>query len=139
VSNLLHAPGAEYSLRPDPWIFGSRRSLLLEVLALRQQTAVLKANHPGTAYSSGVFWLVLRRFWLGWKQALVIMQPEMVIRHTVGADCVPVFGQKGFLWSAWLGNRTIHNSFREAQQLLNSKIEQRDYGRFSRAAVMSLN
>jgi hypothetical protein len=36
-------------------------------------------------------------------------------------------------------NQTIHGSFREAQRFLNLKPQQRDKGRVSRAAVMSLN
>ena len=36
-------------------------------------------------------------------------------------------------------NQTIHGSFREAQRFLNLKLQQRDNGRVSRAAVMSLN
>jgi hypothetical protein len=36
-------------------------------------------------------------------------------------------------------NQTIHGPFREAHQFLNLKLQQRDNGRVSRAAVMSLN
>src|ERR1700722_12961983 len=36
-------------------------------------------------------------------------------------------------------NQTIHGLFREAQRFLNLKLQQRDNGRVSRAAVMSLN
>jgi hypothetical protein len=36
-------------------------------------------------------------------------------------------------------NQTIHGPFREAQRFLNLKLQQRDNGRVSRAAVMSLN
>ena len=37
------------------------------------------------------------------------------------------------------GNQTIHGPFREAQRFLNLKLQQRDNGRVSRAAVISLN
>ena len=70
-----------------PCIFRSRRSLLLEVLALRQQLAVLKTKHPQPrlALPDRLFWVVLRRLWLGWKEALVIVRPETVIRwHRAG-------------------------------------------------------
>jgi hypothetical protein len=65
----------------------SRHSLLLENLALRQQIAVLQARHPqarlGT--SDKLFWVLLRRFWPGWKEALLIVQPETVVRwHRAG-------------------------------------------------------
>jgi hypothetical protein len=36
-------------------------------------------------------------------------------------------------------NQTLHGSFREAQRFLNLKLQQRDNGRVSRAAVLSLN
>jgi integrase len=36
-------------------------------------------------------------------------------------------------------NQTIHGPFREAQRFLNLKLQQRENGRVSRAAVMSLN
>jgi integrase len=36
-------------------------------------------------------------------------------------------------------NHTVHGSFREAQRFLNLKPQQRDNGRVSRVAVLSLN
>jgi transposase InsO family protein len=46
----------------------SRRDLLLEILALRQQLTVLQARHPRPrlATADRVFWVMLRRFWSGW-------------------------------------------------------------------------
>jgi putative transposase len=65
-----------------PCIFRSRRSLVLEVIALRQQLAVLRTKHPQPrlAPPDRLFWVILRRFWSGWKEALVIVRPETVIR-----------------------------------------------------------
>jgi putative transposase len=68
-------------------IFRSRFDLLLENLALRQQLAVLKQLHhqPRLAPSDRVFWVMLRQFWPGWKQALILVQPETVVRwHRTG-------------------------------------------------------
>jgi transposase InsO family protein len=65
----------------------SRRDLLLENLALRQQLAVLKKRHPQPRFmaSDKLFWVILRRLWPGWKQSLVLVQPETVIRwHRAG-------------------------------------------------------
>jgi putative transposase len=65
----------------------SRRDLLLENLALRQQLAVLKQRHsqPRFAAPDRLFWAMLRRFWCGWKQALILVQPETVVRwHRAG-------------------------------------------------------
>ena len=65
----------------------SRRDLLLENLALRQQLAVLKQRRPKPriAPSDKMFWVVLRRVWPGWKAALILVQPETVARwHRAG-------------------------------------------------------
>ena len=68
-------------------LLGSRRDLLLENLALRQQLVVLKRRRPRSRFTSHdrFFWVFLRRFWPGWKQSLVLVQPETVVRwHRAG-------------------------------------------------------
>ena len=65
----------------------ARRSLLLENLALRQQLAVLKRRHPKprTGPLDKLFWVAVRRFWSGWKQSLIVVTPETVVRwHRAG-------------------------------------------------------
>ena len=65
----------------------SRRELLLEILALRQQLAVLKGRRcrPRLTTPDRFFWVMLRRFWSGWKRTLVIVQPDTVVRwHRTG-------------------------------------------------------
>ena len=65
----------------------SRRDLLLENLALRQQLAVLKQRRPQPrfAVSDKLFWVILRRLWPGWMRALILVQPETVVRwHRTG-------------------------------------------------------
>jgi hypothetical protein len=67
--------------------FRARRDLMLENLALRQQLAVLMRGHPQPRFASSdkLFWVMLRRFWCGWKQALILLQPETVVRwHRTG-------------------------------------------------------
>jgi putative transposase len=61
--------------------FRSRRDLLLENLALRQQLAVLKVRHPQPRFAASdkLFWVMLCRLWPGWKQALILVQPETVV------------------------------------------------------------
>ena len=56
--------------------------LALENLALRQQLAVLYRQHrrPRLRKSDRVFWLLLSRFWSHWKETLVIVKPETVLR-----------------------------------------------------------
>src|ERR1039458_1821283 len=65
----------------------ARRSLLLENLALRQQLAVLKRRHPKSriGWLDKLFWVAIRRFWAEWKQSLIVVTPETVVRwHRVG-------------------------------------------------------
>jgi putative transposase len=68
-------------------LFRSRRELLLENLALRQQLTVLKQRHPQPrfAITDKLFWVMLRRLWYGWKCVLVLVRPETVVRwHRTG-------------------------------------------------------
>ena len=67
--------------------FHSRRDLLLENLALRQQLLTLKRRkpRPRIARLDRLFWIAVRRLWPKWKQALVIVTPETVVRwHRAG-------------------------------------------------------
>src|SRR5262252_3636138 len=63
-------------------LFCSQKSLLLENLALRQQLSVLKHRHPRPRLnlSDRLFWLFARQCWSGWKQALLVVTPETVVR-----------------------------------------------------------
>jgi putative transposase len=68
-------------------IFHTRGSLMLENLALRQQLAVLKRRHPKPRLGpfDKLFWVVARRFWSRWKDALLLVSPETVVRwHRAG-------------------------------------------------------
>lgn len=60
----------------------SRRHLLLENLALRQQLAVLARRRPQPRFSAPdkLFWIVLCRLWPGWRKALILVQPDSVVR-----------------------------------------------------------
>ena len=65
----------------------SRRELVLENLALRQQLAALAARQPRPrlAVHDRLFWVILRRFWSNWRRVLVIVHPETVVRwHRAG-------------------------------------------------------
>ena len=61
--------------------FRSRGDIAIEVLALRQQVAVLKRRRPRPTLNSldRPFWTTLRRFWSRWTDVLVIVRPETVI------------------------------------------------------------
>src|SRR5262252_976953 len=68
-------------------LFCSQHSLLLENLALRQQLVVLKRRHPRAKLDlfDKLFWLLVHRCWSGWKQALLVVTPETVVRwHRAG-------------------------------------------------------
>jgi putative transposase len=68
-------------------LFHGRRRLLLENLALRQQIAALKRRRPmpRLAVFDKLFWILARRFWSGWNQALIVVTPETVVRwHRAG-------------------------------------------------------
>ena len=78
----------------------SRRNLLLENLALRQQLGVLNHRHPQPRFAAPdkLFWVILRRLWPGWKRALILVQPETVVRwHRAGFK----------LYWTWLSRRRI--------------------------------
>ena len=60
--------------------FQSRTDTAVEVLALRQQVAVLKRRRPRPPLRplDRLFWTLLRSTWSRWKDALVIVKPETV-------------------------------------------------------------
>jgi hypothetical protein len=67
--------------------FRSRRKLLLENLALRQQLAVLKRrqDRPTLLPLDKLFWMLACRFWSEWKKSLFVVTPETVVRwHRAG-------------------------------------------------------
>jgi len=56
--------------------------LAAENLALRQQLAVLreKAKRPRVRNRDRIFWAILSRLWTDWRSALLIVQPDTVVR-----------------------------------------------------------
>jgi putative transposase len=64
-----------------------RLHLIIENLALRQQLATYRSSgkRPKLKPRDRLFWVLLRRFWSGWRSVLVIVQPETVVRwHRLG-------------------------------------------------------
>lgn len=60
----------------------SRAALQAEILALRHQLVVLQANAPRPLRfkrSDRLLWLLLSRFWSGWRSCLQIVQPATVV------------------------------------------------------------
>src|SRR5256885_16740604 len=76
ITLLLHL------LRLLPMLCGCHRQVALENLALRHQLAVYKkmVNRPKLLGSDRLFWVALASVWAGWRQALVIVSPNTVLR-----------------------------------------------------------
>jgi len=76
ITLLLHL------LRLLPFLFGGHRQLALENLALRQQLAVYKraVPRPPLRRTDRFFWVRLARVWAGWRQPLLIVTPNTVLR-----------------------------------------------------------
>ena|SRR6516165_4161097 len=72
--------------------FRDRGEVALEVLALRQQLAVLKRKRPRPVLSDldRFFWTTLRSVWSRWTDVMVIVKPETVVAGTE-----PAFGDTG--------------------------------------------
>jgi putative transposase len=76
ITLLLHL------LRLLPFLVGGHRQIALENLALRQQLAVYKRTvpRPRLRTTDRLLWAGLARVWTGWRQALVIVSPDTVLR-----------------------------------------------------------
>ena len=63
-------------------VVADRAELVTENLALRQQLAILehKSKRPRLRKRDRIFWAWLSRFWSNWRSALLIVQPETVVR-----------------------------------------------------------
>src|ERR1035437_9737512 len=61
--------------------FRSRHDTAIEILALRQQVAVLKRKRPRPKLNSfdRLFWTTLHRVWPRWADVLLIVKPETVV------------------------------------------------------------
>ena len=61
--------------------FRSRSDTALEVLALRQQLAVLKRKRPRPKLNSWdrLFWTTLRQCWSRWRDLVLLVKPDTVV------------------------------------------------------------
>jgi hypothetical protein len=77
--------------------FRSRTDTPLEILALRQQVAVLERRRPRPPLDAvdRLFWTVLRQAWARWKDVLVMVKPETVMAGTVPASASIGVGAPG--------------------------------------------
>jgi putative transposase len=69
-------------LRLLPFLVGGPRHVALENLALRQQLAVYKRTipRPKLHTTDRLFWIGLARLWTGWRQVVIIVSPDTVLR-----------------------------------------------------------
>jgi putative transposase len=76
ITLLLHL------FRVLPFLFGGHRQLALENLALRQQLVIYKraVTRPPLRRIDRLFWVGLARVWAGWRQPLVVVSPDTVLR-----------------------------------------------------------
>src|SRR5262245_66686133 len=60
----------------------SRTALAAENLALRQQLTVLnrKIHRPQLHRRDRFFWVILSQLWMNWREILIIVKPETVIK-----------------------------------------------------------
>ena len=66
---------------------GSRKDLILENPALRQQLSALHAQRcrPRLSVRHKLFWVLMRRLWSGWKTPLLLVTPRTVVEwHRAG-------------------------------------------------------
>ena len=65
----------------------ARHSLAMETAALRQQLSVYKRKRPRPKLNQfdRLFWVVVRRMWNSWSEALILVKPDTVISwHRAG-------------------------------------------------------
>ena len=85
--------------------FRNRVDTSLEVLALRQQVAVLKRKRPRPSLNrlDRFFWTTLRHIWPRWSEVLIIVKPETVasggpsavLALAIAAAWRPTQGERG--------------------------------------------
>jgi hypothetical protein len=76
ITLLLH------QLRLLPFLCGAHRQLALENLASRHQLSVYKrtTTRPKLRTADQLVWIGLTRLWAGWRQSLMFVTPDTVLR-----------------------------------------------------------
>jgi hypothetical protein len=75
--------------------FRTRAALQAEILALRHQLAVFQKNAPRRLRlhrCDRLLWVLLYRFWSGWRRCPQMVQPDTVLRWT--AELSPGIGPR---------------------------------------------
>jgi putative transposase len=108
----------------------SRSDTDLEILALRQQVAVLKRKRPRPKLNSWdrLFWTALRQCWSRWADVLVLVKPDTVIGwHRAGFRLYWRFRRLAQENQDW-GAPRIHGEL----QKLGFVVSERSVGRYLR-------
>ncbi|MBF0447995.1 MAG: transposase [Magnetococcales bacterium] len=83
MSDIIHL-----FLKAVQCFFQSRAAMQLEILALRHQISVLhrqQKKRPALNHWDRIFWVWLSQIWPRWKEALVIVKPDTVVKwHQTG-------------------------------------------------------
>ena len=79
--NFASPPDTPSGMHKIIEIFADRAALHTEILARRQQVAVLKRKRPRPLLRKAVrvFCVILSCLWAAWRHALAIVRPETVI------------------------------------------------------------
>ena len=69
-------------LRTVALICCGHQAVALENLALRQQLAVFRrtVKRPPLRHRDRLFWILLAKRWREWRTALIVVQPDTVVR-----------------------------------------------------------
>jgi hypothetical protein len=82
----------------------TRTALLLEAIALRHQIAVLERSQtwrPCFRRIDRLLWIFLSRWWPQWRESLVVVQPETVLRWRRDGSMIWRYRARG----RWRGGR----------------------------------
>jgi putative transposase len=100
----------------------TRTALLLESIALRHQIAVLErcgTRRPCFRFWDRLFWILFSRWWPQWRDSLIIVQPETVLRwRREGWSALWRYSSRG----RWRGGRPRASS--EVRQLIAQMARQ---------------
>src|SRR5438093_12571744 len=91
------------ALRSLALICGGHRAIALENLALRQQLAVCKrtVRRPQLRHRDRLFWMLLANTWRDWRAALIVVNPDTVVRwHRHGSAARGRGAQRGAVRAA---------------------------------------
>jgi hypothetical protein len=108
--------------------FSTRRSLVLENLALRQQLVVLRRHRePRLSLLDKLFWVAGRQVWSDWKQSLLLIRPETVVQwHRSGFQ---LYGRVlSRTWRPRGGRRQISKEIRDLIFQIVAKIRTLFFG-----------